>query len=94
MALTLTPKELDRIKCSIEHIFTEVEEVFTRLNAVGSKDSMNRGNELLAYMYLLNELCFPDYQDDTYETLVSNEQIFAMFQRANEIKSTIKRNLL
>lgn len=93
--VTLTKEEYCDIKCKVEDIFLEVEDVFTRMNAVGYKGDMHEGNELLVYAYLLRDINLAeDFQDDTYVSILSNKDIYRIFNRALEIESHIKRQVL
>lgn len=90
--LTLTQTELCDIKNKVCEIFVDYEKTMTKLNKVGSKYDMREGNELFAYTWLLEELAFPDYQDDTYVSILSNIDIYKMYNRAREISANFKRN--
>lgn len=94
MGLTITPEELCDIKCKVCDIFVEYEQIMTKLNKVGSQKTMKEGNELFAYTWLLSELTFPDYQDDTYATILSNRDIYKIFDRALKIRADVKQNTL
>lgn len=91
--LTLTSDELCQVRCCIENALTEVALVATKLNQVGSKSNMEEGVELMAYNHILQELSFPsDFQDNTYPSLLSNQDIWRIYDRTKQIISQIKRN--
>jgi len=83
--VTITPAELCDIKCDIEKAFIKVEDSYNRSNSYGKKVDMSKGNELMVYFHILKDLCFHSYQDDTYQSIMSNESIYAMHQRSLEI---------
>ena len=90
--LTLTKEELCDIKCKVENIFLELEQRFTERNKLGRKPRMNEGTELFAYTFLLRELTLPDnafYQDDTYQSILSNRDVYRMYHRALQLESKI-----
>lgn len=94
MQLTLTPDELCDIKSRVCNIFTEFELTMTKLNNLGSSKTMKEGDELLAYTWLLNDICFPDYQDNTYQSILSNKDIYQIYSRALQIQAGLKHNTL
>lgn len=83
MSLTLTKEELKNIKCAVEDIFLEYEKNVTKANLTGSsKYSMKEGNELAMYTFLLRDVDYHDFQNDTYVSLLSNSDVFSMYDRA------------
>lgn len=90
--LTLTHEELCNIRSQVCYAFLDVEESQTRLNSSGSIRKGREGNELLLYVYLLEDICFPsEYTDDTYSSILTNKDIFKIHNRALSIRSNIKR---
>ena len=84
--LTLPLDELKEYRAQAERAFVEVELRYTKLNSVGYKGDMKSGDELMIYMYLLKEMGDNDFQDDTYESLVSNHDVHRIVTRINQLR--------
>lgn len=84
--MTLTKEELLDYKLQVEQAFVEVELRFTELNDLGYKGDMHEANELMTYYYLINDIVEHDYDDNTYQTIVSNKDLARMMIRVKQLR--------
>lgn len=89
MNLVITPKEVCKIKSDACETWLEFEKRMTYLNHWGHKYNMKEGNELMVYVTLLNDIDFPNFQEDTYVTMLSNRDFYKMHTRILDIRSKI-----
>lgn len=87
MSTTLTLKELDDYRNFVGRGWLDFELRATKLNNVGSKESMEEGNELMIYYYLLTQIGDYLFFDDNYKSLVSTRDIANILKRVNQIKN-------
>lgn len=87
MSTTLTLKELDDYRNFVGRAWLNFELRATKLNNVGSKDSMEEGNELMIYYYLLTQMGDHLFFDNNYKSLVSTRDIANIIKRVNQIKN-------
>lgn len=87
--LTITQSELNTYRTQVEGAFLDVELKYTKLNSVGFKGKMDKGDELFIYMYLLREMGNHDYQDETYEAIVGNHDLHRIAHRVNQIRMEV-----
>lgn len=92
--MTIDKERLELVRSEVERIYLDVEYSMSRKNVLMDyRGALDEGTELLVYMTLLNDIDFPNFQDDFYASIVSNRDFDKIYHRALVIEANLKRHI-
>lgn len=92
--MTIDKEHVELVRSEVERIYLDVEYSMSRKNVLMDyKGALDEGTELLAYMTLLNDIDFPNFQDDFYTSIISNRDFDKIYHRALVIEANLKRHI-
>lgn len=92
--MTIDKEHVELVRSEVERIYLDVEYNMSRKNVLMDyRGALDEGTELLVYMTLLNDIDFPNFQDDFYASVMSNIDFYKIYHRALVIESNLKRHI-